>query len=421
MQTLPIAPTRILAGLLATSLLIPAASASSETAEPATGQWHAWLESPGGAIPFGLDLTQTGADWEAWIVNGTERLAIARVEVDGGDIQLYLDPYDSVVRARMSADGRQLEGEWKRYRGPDQWTRMPFHARAGEATRFPEIASVAGDTLIPISGRWAVQFEGSTEASVGIFEPDAHGGVQGTFLTTLGDYRFLAGGFDGEHLALSCFDGAHAFLFRATLTETGTLAGDFWSRDTWHESWTAKRDPDASLPDPFQLTSWTGSTKLGDVAFPDTVGNRRSLDDPAFAGRARILILFGTWCPNCYDASNYLRELDRRYRDRGLSILGLAFEFGDRFERNADIVRKYAAHKQLEYPILIAGPSDKEAATRAFPLLDRVRAYPTFVFLNAAGEPKAIYTGFSGPATGPAHDRLRERFEATIDELLAGE
>ena len=402
------------------------AARSGDTLPPAAGTWRAWLESPGGAIPFGLELSTTEGGHAAWILNGEERHPVARVELDDGELVLHLDPYDSRVRARVTDGGRGLTGEWERYRGPDRWTRMPFHATAGAQARFPQQPPAGAAALDAVAGRWSVEFSESDDTAVAVFAalPEVTGskegeaGLVGTFLTTLGDYRFLEGGFDGETLSLSCFDGAHAFLFRAQLTSEGTLSGDFWSRDTWHETWTAERDAEAALADPFGLTSWTGSRSLGELAFPDVEGEVRSLDDPAFAGRARILVLFGTWCPNCYDASTYLRELHARYGERGLSVLGLAFEFGDTFERNAEIVRRYAEHKGVDYPILIAGPSDKKEASRAFPLLDRVRAYPTFVFLDAAGKPRAVYTGFSGPATGPAHERLREQFERTIEELL---
>ena len=47
----------------------------------------------------------------------------------------------------------------------------------------------------------------------------------------------------------------------------------------------------------------------------------------------RLIVIFGTWCPNCYDQTKYLVELDERYGDKGLSILGLAFEFGDDLDR----------------------------------------------------------------------------------------
>ena len=46
--------------------------------------------------------------------------------------------------------------------------------------------------------------------------------------------------------------------------------------------------------------------------------------------------MFGSWCPNCHDAAEYLVELDRRYRSRGLSILGLAFEFDNILHPDGD-------------------------------------------------------------------------------------
>ena len=67
-----------------------------------------------------------------------------------------------------------------------------------------------------------------------------------------GDYRYLAGSERGNVLTLSCFDGAHAFLFEAELSDADHLAGTFWSGNWWKESWTAERDADAKLADPFQ-------------------------------------------------------------------------------------------------------------------------------------------------------------------------
>jgi len=58
-------------------------------------------------------------------------------------------------------------------------------------------------------------------------------------------------------------------------------------------------------------------------------------------------------------------------------------------------------------------------ASKAFPLLDRVRSYPTTIFLHADGRVRAVHTGYTGPATGPAYDHLRAEFESLIEELLA--
>ena len=88
-------------------------------------------------------------------------------------------------------------------------------------------------------------------------------------------------------------------------------------------------------------------------------------------------------------------------------------------ERDAEQVRVYANHHGVEFPVLIAGVSDKEEASRAFPLLDRVRSYPTTVFMDGEGRVRAVHQGYTGPATGEAYRELRQRFETLVQELLA--
>jgi thiol-disulfide isomerase/thioredoxin len=401
--------------LILVSMLTPLAEGQDVKSEPQTGPWLGWLESPGGDIPFDLALNKIGTRWTATLKNADERISVKRIDWDGSALVLHLAPYDSTMRGRVLDDGKRMAGEWKRYTGKNTWTRMRFGAVAGERPRFRMKRPEPGSPKI--DGRWAVQFAQDEHPSVGVFETLDDGTVQGTFLTTLGDYRYNGGFFDGERLFLSTFDGAHAFLFKARIQDDGTLAGDFWSRDAWHDTWTGKRDPEATLPDPLGLTKWVGGVPLKDVFFPDLDGRRRSLADPLFEGRARLFVLFGTWCPNCNDATDYLVELDRKYGDKGLSIIGLAFEFGDDFKRNSDTVRAYAEHHGAQYPMLIAGTSDKAEASEAFPLLDRVRAFPTFIFIDAMGIVRGVYTGFSGPATGRENVRLREQFEGLVEEL----
>ena len=154
------------------------------------------------------------------------------------------------------------------------------------------------------------------------------------------------------------------------------------------------------------------------MVYPDLDGRPRSLADPEFAGRARIVEIFGSWCPNCSDATAYLVELDREYRERGLSIVGLAFEMTGDFERDAAQVRVYAEHHRIDFPLLVAGVSDKGKASESFPLLDRIRSYPTTIFMHADGRVRAVHQGYTGPATGEAYAELRERFRELVEELL---
>ena len=403
---------------VATALGFCLLACSPATNVPADGPWRAWLDSPGGELRFGLDLS-VGDSPVATVSNGSEAVAVERVEWDGSELVLGFDRYDSEIRASLSADGARLDGLWRRTSGPDgKRSELAFHATAGADRRLLDDGTPpAGDTAI--DGRWAADFESEDDTAVGVFASSADGTVEGTFLTTKGDYRYLAGRFDGERLRLAVFDGAHAFLFDARLQPDGTLAGDFWSRDSWHETWTAVRDEQARLPDPADEIRWIGGRELSKVVYPDLDGNPRSLADPEFGGRVRLLEIFGSWCPNCNDATEYLVELDRRYRDRGLAILGLAFEMTGDFERDAAQVRTYAEYHGIEYPLLIAGLANKAEASKAFPLIERVKSFPTTIFLDASGSVRAVYSGWSGPATGDAHTRLRERFESLIEQLLS--
>ncbi len=401
---------------LALGLLLLGGCADAPPGSPLTnGRWDAWLESPGGRLPFELEITGEVGAQRATLINGTERIEVPRLVIEGDQVTLRIDHYDSAIVATLGDDGERLDGRWTRTAGPDQVSRLEFHATPSATID----ANGTPRTTSAIEGRWTVDFADEEHPAVGIFTVEPDGQLMGTFLLTTGDYRWLAGDFDGERLTLSTFDGAHAFLFEARLQADGSLAGDFWSRDTFHDTWVARRDEDARLPDAFELTSWVEGVDMADVRYPDLDGQPRALNDPEYAGGARLLVIFGTWCPNCNDASKHLVELDRLYRDRGLSILGLAFEHTGDFERDARQVRLYREYNEIEYPVLVAGLSDKEQASMVMPLIDRVRSFPTVIFLDAEDRVRAIHQGYSGPATGAAHERLRLRFTELIEELLA--
>ena len=220
------ARTRLLLVLLPLSaaMVVSACLPTSSKNEVESGRWHAWLDSPGGPLPFGLEIQMQGTEPRVVLINGVERIEPPRVEIRPGHVLISIDYYDSFIEATVTDDGRRMDGLWEKTGGPGKKSRLPFHATAGEQPRFEPAAAPAGGS---IAKRWRVDFDSSDDPAVGIFESDGSGIVHGTFLTTTGDYRYLEGSFDGTRLRLSCFDGAHAFLFDATLQADGTLQGDF--------------------------------------------------------------------------------------------------------------------------------------------------------------------------------------------------
>ncbi|HTE06472.1 MAG TPA: TlpA disulfide reductase family protein [Planctomycetota bacterium] len=378
--------------------------------------------------PAGVSPASPASGWRAWIVNGAEEIEIPDVRWSEGTLELSMPHYASRVLATAGGDGASLDGEWLLDRG-GTLARLPFHARRDDAPRFAVVAPAAEAAPARaglLGGTWSVTFADDEDPAVGSFRQAPDGTATGTFLTTTGDYRFLAGDAraapgepPGSGLRLSCFDGAHAFLFVARVQGDGTLAGDFWSRDGASVAWTARRDGNAALPDAFDQVHWKEGARLDNVAFPDMNGVKRSLADPAFAGKARIVQIFGSWCPNCADEALYLAELKRIYGPLGLSIVGIAFERTGEFERDAVQVRRFAEHRGVTWPLLVAGLANKEKATATLGLLDRIKGFPTTIFLHRDGRVAAVHSGYSGPATGDAHLRQRQEFAELVETLLA--
>lgn len=400
------------------TIVVAAAGALSAPVELRPGPWRASLASAGGELPFGLEIQREGGIHRAVLVNGSERITVPSLAIAGDEVVLDISHYDSTLRAKLAPDGLSLSGEWSKRAGAERRAALPFTAKFGDAPRFASLGggpSRAND----VEGRWSVRFWSEKDPAVGIFHATEDGTVEGTFLTTTGDYRYLAGSIDGGRLRLSCFDGAHAFLFDARLQEDGRLEGDFWSSDRWHDRWRATRDPSAALPDAFAGVKATDDFGLALLRFPDVDGKLRSLAEFQLAGRALVLQVLGSWCPNCHDETAYLAELDRRYRDRGLAIVGLAFEYSGDFTRDAAQVRRMRERHRAEYPILLAGSAAKDRAAQALPALDRVLAFPTTIFLHRDGRVRAVHSGFAGPGTGAEHERLANEFESLVEELLA--
>jgi thiol-disulfide isomerase/thioredoxin len=333
--------------------------AGGPPAGPLPGTYRVVLQSPGGDLPFGLDLERQGAGWIAYLINGKEHLRVTDVAVQGPAIEIRMPGYEN--RLTAVAEGPRWHGELvlDKLGGKDQ--HIPLQAERSQAYRFFPRASGA---VADVSGRWAVTFVedgGRTEAAVGEFS-QSHDAVSGTVLTDTGDHRFLAGQVHDGELFLSTFDGAHVFLYRGKIQSDGSLAGDFWSGTAYHERWTARRDAGAALPDAYGLTRMRPGATSFDFTFPDLDRHLVSSKDARFRNKVLIVALAGSWCPNCHDEAAFLEPLYRDNRARGLEVVALMFEhFGD-FDRAAAATARFRQHYAIDYTTLIAGISDKDDA-----------------------------------------------------------
>ena len=414
----------LLPWMLAALALLPAAcrpdATRTDTPPPALreGTWRATLQLPAAELPFGLEVTSRPDGVPVLTIsNGDERMTLDEGSWRGDTLSVPLHIFDARLVAHATAE--KLEGYFERL-DTDAPYRVPFAADYGLDYRFAPVAN-AGPAAA-MAGTWAVTFRDNehTFEAVGLFEQNGTR-LTGTFMTPTGDYRYLEGQVAGDSLQLSTFDGVHLYVFTAGLQADGTLAGEWFSGLTGYRTWTARRDPNAALPDADQLTALKPGFERLDFALPNLRGDTVRPDDDAYRGKVRVIQVFGTWCPNCMDETAFLAPWYRQNRDRGVEVIGLAFEAKNDFDYARRRIEKVVTRLDVDYPFLFAGSTSEADRAAALPAVDRIMSFPTTLFLDRQGRVRRIHTGFTGPGTGAYYADFVREFNHTIDTLLAEE
>ena len=396
---------------------VQAKSPATEQLVNLAGLWRGVLQSPGGELPFGIQMAKTSTGYEAKILNGTERVDTSGVVVNGNQVEIQFSWYDARIKASYDADSNSLSGEWSKT-AAGMISSLPFSATKGYPYRFEKNSENQSPTQV--AGIWQAEFVDEDETSVAVGEFKQSGQkVNGTFLTPTGDYRFLSGHAIGGRLKLSAFDGAHAFLFDAKLVD-GQLSGGFWSRDSYQATWTAELNDQAYdvLPDSWDMVKITTEDNTVSFAFEDLNGQLVQLSDQRFKNKPVLINLFGTWCPNCNDEAPVLAKFYDQYHADGLEIVGLAFEFTEDVTRDRKQIAEFKQRYGIQYPLLRAGINDKKEAAKVLGFLDKVVAYPTSIFLNRDHQVVNIHSGFAGPGTGEHFNELVKDLEAQIKAIV---
>lgn len=384
-----------------------------------TGIWRATLKTQSGEeIPFNFEITDSAEQKLLDIINGKERFRVNEISTLSDSVIIQMPLFDSEIRAVLKNE--TLSGQWIKHFG-DSDEVMQFNAQKGESWRFFKDNTT---TNADISGRWSVTFNTlnnqSSYASVGEFTQE-NGRVFGTFLTTTGDYRFLEGTVSDHTLYLSCFDGSHAYLFTGKLLNDSTITeGKFFSGLSSVETWTANKDDKAILPDAYSITDLKPGYDKIDFSFPGLDGKKVSLSDQKFKNKIVLVQFFGSWCPNCMDETAYLTSFHKKYQEKGVEIIALAYERTKDFERSRKNIARLRDRFSVPYDMLVTGfTKDKIEVSKSLPMLKQFMAFPTLMIIDKNGKIRKIHTGFSGPGTGSHYADFVKEFEQTIADLLS--
>lgn len=376
---------------------------------PRSGVWRFELRYPKVSIPFLVELEPGRRGWTGTLINGPERIELNEIRVVKGrwiiPLQTYQSHLDLQIKSKTSITGFFV----KTTKSPEE--KIPLVGTHGVFRRFNRVSA---KPTVNLSGKWSMTItgaDGKSGQAIALFDQTGST-VKASILTPTGDYRYIDGVIDNNEFETAAFDGVFNFVFRGKLNGE-VLSGEIASKTI--STFTAKRDPGATLPDPY------AQTKVETINFsmPDSVtGKMVSLTDPAYANKPVIIQIFGSWCPNCIDELGFLAPWYHANKSRGIEVVALSFERAPTAAQARQHLSMVVKKREIPYAVLLAGTSATDTPESKLPGIKNFLSFPTTIFLNRQHQVHKVHTGFNGPGTGMYYDEFKKSFNATVEELL---
>ena len=371
-------------------------------------------------LPFNFEIKNDLDIYSFVFLNAEEQIVANEIAIKGDSVFIKMPLYDSEFRCKIFADS--LNGIWFNHARKDK-NRIPFSAKWNDDSRFK--IRYWTNYEPNIQGNWETTFSPNStdkEKAIGIFKQSnvTNGSIlTGTFATESGDYRYLQGIQANENLFLSCFDGSHAYLFTGKVRGDSIVNGQLFAGAHGHDTWIAKRNDKFELRNPDSITFLKPGYSKIDFSFKNLEGKTISLSDEKFKNKVVIVQLMGTWCPNCIDETKFLATFYDQYKSKGLEVVGLAFERTDDFAKAVVNLNRVKNRFNANYEFLVTMKTGGAQASEALPMLNKVMAFPTSIYIDKKGVVRKIYTGFYGPATGDNYIKYVEETTRFVEKLLS--
>jgi thiol-disulfide isomerase/thioredoxin len=400
--------------------LAPGLASESGAQSTPAGLWDASVlvnTAPAGAepvrldIPFRFEIVCGGAACatpKGSFFNGDDKVTSTTGQFANGALTFSFDEYGTKVEAAFK-DGK-LEGQYSRgTRGAP----YPFQAK-----RFTAVE--VGDRNIPsIAGLWNIQVKSSKgESAWQLIVRQAGAEASAAILRIDGDTGTLSGAYRDGTFVLSHFSGARPLRVELKPNADGTLSV-IQNKEAALTALRADQALAKGLPqpsDPSRFTSVKDPREPLRFSFPDLDGHIVSNTDPRFQNKVVIVNISGSWCPNCHDETPFLVELYKKYKSRGLEIVGLSFEEEAQL-KNPVRLRAFMKRYGVEYTVLLPG-EPKELNDR-LPQGVNLNSFPTSFFLGRDGRVRSAHAGFPSKASGKFHVDAKEEITALVEKLLA--
>jgi len=141
--------------------------------------------------------------------------------------------------------------------------------------------------------------------------------------------------------------------------------------------------------------------KVGDpspfFSVTDLDGNHWKLARLLRENKGILLVFFSIHCPHCREGLPFLNGISKRYRDKGLFVLGICVD-----REREKVVKSFRNTANLEFPVAM----DKGILSRVY----NIYGVPSNFLIDSEGNIKAIKIGFSKETASD--------LERAVEELL---
>lgn len=374
-----------------------------------TGLWDATVIADGVHVPFRMKLAQKGTSAQGTLYDGPIEYKSDSGTFEGGKLHLHWNITNADMDVTLQSG--ELKGKYVTRRSNTKLlTKEIIAKRAVPAMENAKAASVAG--------RWTLKAGDNDPKNVWAITIEQRGlDISGAIERLDGDSGTLTGTIKDHTLVMSHFSGIRPAVLRGELMPDGSLKLIYNEKlaMTGLRADAARASGVAPI-NPTQFTKVKNPDQPFPFSFPDVTGKIVSNTDERFRGKAVLVNITGSWCPNCNDDAPFLESLYQKYKANGLEVVGLSFESGD-VDYDRERVKQFISRNHVTYPVLIAGTVDNIATQ--LPFVVDFAGYPTTFFLDREGKVKLIHDGFAGPGTGAEYVRLKAEIDAEVKKLVA--
>jgi thiol-disulfide isomerase/thioredoxin len=376
------------------------------------GNWKIDLKIQEHDLPFIIKLKKDETNKDkilGHLINSTEKIPLDGSFIDG---KFELDIGTSYAKLIGTIDGNELDGNWVRTNKENYKVQI-----SGQKILKENLYQHFESKKTPLSfgGNWKIDL-GKDKFGLGIFTQKGSR-IQGSILTETGDYRFLDGYIEQNNILLYGFDGVFSFVLKIILSPDQFKA-NLYSGKTYNQDISGVRDEEFRLADPNGLTKLIGKKPLK-LSFNDINGEEIDFNKGRFKDKAKIIQIFGSWCPNCIDETQFLVEWRTKNEAKlnDIEFIAIAFEkFPDEVAALKKL-RKMRYKLGMNYPLVLGDFTSTKTVTKFVPI-EKTIAFPTTFYLNKKNEIIKVHTGFSGQATGMFYEDFKTDFNKTVNALI---